>query len=179
MSSSELKPMPASWKICASVALLAGLAACSGGTRDLQTYIDDVKARPAPPLEPLPVMQQFETFEYAAQELRDPFSNPTEDLASGQGAGPRPDPDRRKEPLESFPLDGIDMVGTLGGGEGLIALVMDPERVVHRVVEGNHMGQSDGRITIIREDKIELVELIPDGTGKWIERRAEVALDDK
>lgn len=162
----------------ALAALLAVLlAGCGGGMADLDQYISETKSKPAMPLEPLPVMQQFETFEYAAQDLRDPFSNPTAEQSESNSAL-RPDPNRPKEPLESFPLDGLDMVGTLGEGGALVALVMDPERVIHRVNVGNYMGQTDGRITAIHEDRIELIELAPDGNGGWIERRAEVALDD-
>jgi type IV pilus assembly protein PilP len=153
------------------------LAGCGGSNADLDAYIAEIKSRPPLPLEPLPVMQQFETFEYAAQDLRDPFSNPSTEQTAGDSSL-RPDPDRPKEPLEAFPLDGLDMVGTLGEGDALIGLVMDPERVIHRVNVGNYMGQTDGRITGIFEDRIELVELAPDGNGGWIERRAEVALDD-
>lgn len=161
------------------VGLGLALAACSGGRSELQGYVQEVKNRPAPPLDPLPTMQQFETFEYAAHDLRDPFSNPSAESVSGTGSGPRPDPERRKEPLEAYPLDGLEMMGTLGGGDSLVGLIMDPERVIHRVVVGNYMGQNDGRITSIQEDKIELAELVPDGAGGWIERRAEVALDDE
>jgi type IV pilus assembly protein PilP len=159
--------------------ILVGLAGCSGAMGDLETYVRDVKERPAPPLDPLPVMQQFETFEYAAQDLRDPFSNPSSDQISATDSGLRPDPDRRKEALESFPLDGLDMMGTLGAGTNLVGLIMDPDRVIHRVVAGNYMGQNDGRISVVSEDRIELVELVPDGSGGWIERRAELALDDE
>lgn len=159
------------------LALALGLSGCGTSNADLDAYIAEVKSRPAEPLDPLPVMQQFETFEYAAQDLRDPFSNPTADDSAANN-GLRPDPNRPKEPLESFPLDGLDMVGTLGEGGGLVGLIMDPERVIHRVNVGNYMGQTDGRITAISEDRIELIELAPDGNGGWIERRAEVALDD-
>lgn len=164
------------WVLC--LAVLA-ISACSSGMDDLEKYVQDTKNLPPPPLDPLPVMQQFETFEYAAQDLRDPFSNPSDEQASSAGAGPRPDPDRRKEALEAFPLDGLDMMGTLGAGDSLIGLIMDPDRVIHRVVVGNYMGQNDGRITSISEDKIELAELVPDGAGGWIERRADIALDDE
>ena len=163
--------------IAASATLL--VAGCSGGMSDLDAYIADVNARPAPPLDPLPVMQQFETFEYAAQDLRDPFSNPDDEQNSTAGLGPRPDPERRKEALEAFPLDGLDMMGTLGAEAGLVALVMDPDRVIHRVVPGNYVGQNDGRITSVSEDRIDVVELVSDGSGGWIERRAEIALDDE
>ena len=121
-------------------------------------------------------MQQFETFEYAAQALRDPFSDAWSNADSG---GLRPDPARRKETLEQYPLDSLDMVGTIGKGAGLIALVMAPDKVTHRVRPGAYMGQSDGRITGVQEDRIELVELVPDGAGGWLERPASIALEDQ
>ncbi len=164
--------------LAAATALL--LSACAPGMGDLQAWVAEVKARPPKPLDPLPVMQQFETFEYAAQALRDPFSAPLAEAdGGGAGSGLRPDSTRRKEPLESFPLDSLDMVGTLGTDADMVALVMDPERVVHKVTAGHYMGQSDGRITAIHEDRIELTELVPDGAGGWLERTAQVALDDK
>jgi type IV pilus assembly protein PilP len=160
--------------------LVAGaLAGCDPGMRDLENYVADVKQRPAPPLEPLPVMKQFETFVYAAQDLRDPFSMPQRRDDESRSDGPRPDPNRRKELLEGFPLDGLDMVGLIGEGEAQVGLVMDPQRVVHRVRVGNYLGQSDGRIVAIREDGLELVELIPDGSGGWLERPARLALDNE
>ena len=159
-----------------AIALLAvGLSACVGGQGDLEKWVAEVKARPAPPLDPLPVMQQFETFEYAAQGMRDPFS---EAFSGAGGSGPRPDSARRKQTLEQFPLDSLDMVGTLGTARNLIGLVMAPDKVTYRVRPGAYMGQSDGRITAIYEDRIELVELVPDGAGGWLERPAQVALEN-
>jgi type IV pilus assembly protein PilP len=155
------------------------LSACDPGMRDLENYVADIKQRPAPPLEPLPVMKQFETFVYSAQDLRDPFSLPQRQDQESRVEGPRPDSNRRKEVLESFPLDGLDMVGTLGTGESQLALVMDPSRVVHRVRVGNYLGQSDGRIVAIREDGLEIVELVPDGSGGWLERPAALALENE
>lgn len=151
------------------------LGACAGGRGDLEKWVAEVKARPAPPLDPLPVMQQFETFEYAAQNLRDPFS---EQFTNSGNGGPRPDPGRRKQTLEQFPLDSLDMVGTLGRGGNLIALLMAPDKVTYRVRPGAYLGQSDGRVTAVYEDRIELVELVPDGAGGWLERPATIALED-
>jgi len=155
------------------------LSGCGKSDAELRSWVAQVKARPGPPLEPLPVMQQFETFEYSAQDLRDPFSPPNQEAKSNTANGPRPDPNRRKEQLEAYPLDSLDMVGTLNTGTDRIALIMDPDRVVTRVRPGNYMGQSDGRIKAIFEDHIELVELVPDGAGGWIERQASVSLDDQ
>ncbi|KRA54704.1 fimbrial protein [Pseudoxanthomonas sp. Root65] len=153
-----------------------GVTSTPGDAPNLEKWVEDVRARPAPPLEPLPVMQQFETFEYAAQTLRDPFSNAWSNSDTG---GLRPDPDRRKETLEQYPLDSLDMVGTIGKGAGLVALVMGPDKVTYRVRPGNYLGQSDGRVTSVREDGVELVELVPDGAGGWLERPASLALEDQ
>src|SRR5688572_32613040 len=160
--------------------LLAGAvlatSGCTRGSRDLEQWVAEVKQRPAPPLDPLPVMKQFETFEYAAQNLRDPCSPPAGD--SDGGGGLRPDPSRRKEVLEAFPLDSLDMVGTIGSGDGIIGLVMGPDRVTYRVRPGNYMGLSDGRVTSVFEDRIDMVELVSDGAGGWLERQAKIALED-
>ena len=171
-------------RLAAGLVVLLALAGCARGISstpgeapNLVSFVADVKARPAPPLEPLPVMQQFETFEYTAHTLRDPFSNAFTD--DGSGSGPRPDRNRRKQTLEQFPLDSLDMVGTLGRGAGVIALVMAPDKVTYRVRPGDYMGQSDGRVTGVFEDRIELVELVPDGAGGWLERPASVALEDQ
>ena len=166
--------LPASRWGC--IALLASaLAGCGGSQGDLEKWVAEIRARPAPPLDPLPVMQQFETFEYDAQNLRDPFS---EIFNGGEGGGPRPDAGRRKQTLEQFPLDSLDMVGTLGTGRNLVALLMAPDKVTYRVQPGAYLGQSDGRVTAVNEDRIELVELVPDGAGGWLERPATILLED-
>jgi type IV pilus assembly protein PilP len=152
------------------------LGACSSNTREDEIWVEEVKARPAPPLEPLPVMRQFETFEYAAQDMRDPFSAPIPDRSNAGGGGP--DPTRRKEALEAYPLDSLDMVGTIGAGGSLLGLLMAPDKVTYRVRPGNYLGQNDGKITAVFEDRIEIVELVPDGAGGWLERQAKISLDD-
>jgi len=159
------------------VGAIVALAGCSPGMSDLEAEVRSIKSQRAPPLDPLPVMRQFETFEYAAQDLRDPFSDPTEERASAVGSGPSPDPDRRKELLETFPLDGLRMVGTLDIEGNSWGLVQDPEAVIHRVKTDNYMGQNDGRIVQVLPDRIDLVELVPDGAGGWMERRSSIALN--
>lgn len=90
--------------MAAAVLLLAacgrGVTSTPGDAPNLEKWVEGERARPAQPLEPLPVMQQFETFEYSAQGMRDPF---TDAWTNPQGSGGlRPDPNRRKEPLEGF-----------------------------------------------------------------------------
>jgi len=166
-----------------SMAAVLALGGCAESRSELDAYIAKVKERPGKPLPPLPVMKRFETFEYAAQGMRDPFtkvstSNEEQTTEAVAGSGPRPIKDRRKEELEGFPLDSLDMVGTIGGGADIFGLVKDPSGVVHRVRPNNYMGQNDGHITGIYEDRIELVELFPNGLGGYEERRSAIALDD-
>ena len=167
--------MSSSFRAGVMLAVLGfGLSGCTSDTKEIEEWVAEVKARPAPPLDPLPVMKQFETFEYSAEGLRDPFAVPSPDRDSGSGL--RPDPNRRKEALEAFPLDGMRMVGTIGGSGSLVGLVLAPDKVTYRVHPGNYLGQSDGRITAIYEDRIEMVELVPDGAGGWLERQAKISL---
>lgn len=164
------------------------LAGCTAGRRDLEDWVATEKAKKGSPIDPLPVVKTFETFEYKnqdgqGQELRDPFSPSPEEareeqLADG-GNGPRPDQNRTSELLEKYPLDGLSMVGTLGIGAAIEGLVKDPDGVVHRVHADNYLGQNYGRITSIAEDRIELVELVPNGAGGWMERQASIALGDQ
>ena len=165
-------------------ALVVILSGCAQSRSELEAYIADVKLRPGRPLPPLPKMQEFETFEYAAHEMRDPFAKIAADQnqesdAVATGTGVRPDRTRRKEELEGYPLDGLDMVGTMGAGADIFGLVKDPTGVVHRVGTSNYLGQNDGKILGIYEDRIELVELFPNGLGGWEERRSAIALDDE
>ena len=122
-------------------------------------------------------MQKFETFLYNDQGLRDPFSPPVDN--SNKGNGPRPDPNRPKQPLEAYPLDGLVMNGTLGSGSSIVGLVMSPDRVTHRVVPGNYLGQNDGKVTEVTPTKISITELVSDGAGGWIERQASIALPNQ
>lgn len=161
-----------------AVALLA--TACTTGRADLEQWVAQQKNESAPPLPPLPEIKTFETFIYQAQDLRDPFgANRTAEDTGAAQAGPRPDPNRAKEPLEQFALDSLEMVGTIGTGPGMRALLQDPEGIIHRVHQDNYVGKNYGHIIGITEDHIDLVELVPNGNGGWMEREASIALGDE
>ena len=157
-----------------------GVAACGGDNDDLDQYINEVKARPGGRIEPLPEITPYEGFTYIAdvQGLRSPFVPDTPQASGAAAGGARPDRDRSREYLESFPLDTLGMVGTLYIGETMYGLVQTADGLIHRVVPGNYMGQNDGRITGITESEITLVEIISDGIGGYIERDAAVGLTD-
>lgn len=164
-------------------ALLAGfgLAGCGGDMDDLDRYINEVKARPGGRIEPLPEITPYEVFNYVAdrEKYRSPFVPDSPQAASGApGSNFRPDPDRSREFLEQFPLDTLQMVGTLEMGETNYGLVQTVDGLIHRVVPGNYMGQNDGRIVTVDESEIQLVEIISDGIGGYLEREASVGLAD-
>lgn len=161
-----------------ALAVLALLTGCGRGMGDLQQWVAQEKAKKGASLEPLPVIKHFETFEYVADDRRDPFAPGFDEEEMGAEAGPRPDENRPREPLEMYTLDGLSMVGTIGLDETIEALVKDPDGVIHRVRGGNYLGQNYGRITVISEDRIELAELVPNGAGGWMERQAKIALAD-
>ena len=162
-------------------AAMVGLAACGGDMDDLDQYINEVKSRPGGRIEPLPQIEPYEVFSYVAdaEGVRSPFIPDTPQVAtSGADGGIGPDPDRSREFLEGFPLDTLSMVGTLYIGETMYGLVQTSDGLIHRVVPGNYLGQNDGRISNISESEIELVEIISDGIGGYIERDAAISLSD-
>jgi len=161
--------------------LLLGLAACGGDMDDLDQYINETKAKPGGRIEPLPEITPYEIFTYVAdaQGVRSPFVPDTpQSSGSGAGGGTRPDPTRSPEFLEGFPLDTLRMVGTLYLGDTMYGLIQTSDGLVHRVVPGNYMGQNYGRITEITESDVDLLEIISDGIGGYIERDAAISLSD-
>jgi type IV pilus assembly protein PilP len=162
------------------VSLLA-LTACSGESHnDLSTYVDQVKARKAGRIPPLPEVKNYEFYQYSKADLRDPFkASVTEAITEAMtGVGLQPDMQRNREPLESFPLDTLRFVGHLQQNGRVWAVVTAPDSLVYRVEEGNYLGQNFGRISLISEDRIDLLEIVPDGLGGWIERDATLALEE-
>ena len=156
--------------------VLAGLAAagCSGGQSDLQKWIAETKKKPGGRIQALPEVKPYESFAYSAGNMRSPFQPQG---ASGQ-ASLRPSTRRNREFLENFSLDTLKMVGTFKVGNNFYGLVQSKDGLVHKVQPGNYLGQNDGKVTEITGGKINLVEIIPDGLGGYIERPASLALTD-
>jgi type IV pilus assembly protein PilP len=165
-----------------TIMLVMLLTACSSDDfSDLDKYIQEVKSRPKGNIEPLPEIKVVEPFVFKPDGLRDPFqplekSTENNMLEAAVGNGIRPDTDRRREELEAYSLDSLRMVGTLTNQKGLWGLVKAKDGTIHRVQVGNHMGQNYGKIIRILEDKIEMMEIVPDKPGTWREQQASLAL---
>jgi len=168
------------------VILLAsvGLTACSSDISDLHQFVETAKTTQKPKVSPLPEIKPYETFSYSTSHLKDPFepfaaARPAKTVQASSGkksGGPKPIEGRPREALESFPLDVLRMVGILEQNSVVWALLKGGDGTIHRVRTGNYIGQNHGKIIKIAEDKISLVEIVPDGLGDWIERPASLAL---
>lgn len=163
--------------VLAVIGVAVSLAGCSRSMSDLDQYIAEVNSRPGGPIEPLPEIKTYEVVTYDRADARSPFV-PDLPAAGRDDDGVRPDADRKREFLEGFPLDTLRMVGTLNQDGQLYGLVQTSDRLIHRVVVGNYLGQNDGRIISITDSSIQLVEIIPDGLGGYTERAASIGLGE-
>ncbi len=162
------------------------VAACSGGKEfeDLQDYVVEVNARPKGTIEPLPEFKPYESFQYSAAGLRSPFSPPVEvkliKYQDGKAKSDvKPDFDRPKEYLEGFNIDSLKMVGSIAMTENeLWALVDDSAGGVHRVRPGNYLGRNHGKVADVNGGQIDVIEIVPDGHGGWLERPRTLKLQD-
>jgi type IV pilus assembly protein PilP len=149
---------------------------------DLKEFVASAYRDKKPEIEPLPEIPPYKGFEYSAIEEEDPFNqkNIITERPNGAIAGQSPDTDRRREPLESFPLDALKMVGTLIQGETPYVIVQTSDGTAHRATIGNYMGQNDGKIKQIvpLEQKIVLAELMLDPAGRWVTRELEITIDE-
>jgi type IV pilus assembly protein PilP len=164
-------------KVLMLAATVFALAGCSSHLEDLKEQVKEIKNRPGERIEPLPEIQPYEAFTYAASNLRSPFV-PSAPVRNDVANAVRPDAKRPREFLEQFPLDTLKMVGTLQLQGRTYGLVQGKDGLVHRVLPGNYVGQNDGRVVGIAPTKISVIEIIPDGVGGYIERPAALALTE-
>jgi type IV pilus assembly protein PilP len=164
------------WAALIALTVLSA-SGCSNDMDALQQQVADIKSRPGERIEPLPEIKPYESFTYSAGSLRSPFV-PGAPVRSDIASGVRPDVQRPREFLEQFPLDTMRMVGTLQLQGRNFGLVQGSDGLVHRVLPGNFMGQSDGRIVSITDTRISVIEIVPDGLGGYIERPAALALTE-
>lgn len=151
------------------------LAGCSGGNmQDLHGWVAGIKSRPGTKIEPIPKMTAYHSYTYPAG-LRAPF----EPMSAPKVGSVHPNSSRKKQYLEQFPLDALKFVGEIAFGGTNYALVKDPQGVVHRVHDGDYLGQNNGEITSIGPGMIQLTEIVSDGSGGYLRRPASLSLAQK
>lgn len=162
----------------AAMMLVVGtlVAACGGEShQDLRAWMAEQGKGTRGRLDPVPQIKPYEPFAYNAFDIPDPFKPRKIEPTKG-GNKLAPDLARRREPLESFPLESLTMVGTLEKNKAMYALIRTPEKDIYQVRSGNYMGQDFGVIVGISDTEIKLRELVQDGAGDWTERTSSLQL---
>ena len=169
------------WYRVFSLLLLAMLvSACQQKEKEnLSQFIAEAGKMKTAEIEPLPNIKPVEPYAYSAQEFADPFEvenlKPRQVVAAREGTGP--DTNRRREPLENYPLDSLKMVGTLFRENEQRAILQTPDGAVQTVVVGNYLGQNYGKIVGIDENEIVVEEQVLNSAGTWVGRDASIKVD--
>ena len=179
MRNKVIKPLHATG---VTLAIALGISGCGTNGDDLREYVATVKSQPAGVIPPIPEVTAYQPFTYPVHS-RDPFDSSvvaTELLPQNRPkSDTQIDTNRTAEYLENFQLDSLSMVGTLRQNTGLWALIRTPDGTIQRVTPGNYMGKNYGKITDISESSVNLIEVISDGFGGYMERPAAIALNSQ
>lgn len=167
----------------AAIASVFALAGCGdGGVQEVKQWMDEVRQQTPVSVQKISPPKTFTPFTYAVKDEIDPFS-PVKlsaalaKLAANSTSKIKPDLDRRKEPMENYPLDAIKMVGTLEK-PGLSYALLQVDKSVFQIKVGNYIGQNFGMVTRITDTEVELKEIVRDAAGDWVERSAKLELQE-
>jgi type IV pilus assembly protein PilP len=163
------------------------LAGCgSSSQEEVQQWMAEQRAQTKPRVQPIPEPKKFTPQPYTQEAAIDPFSSQklTQALkrettqSTSSAALLAPELARRKEPLESYPLDTVTMVGSLVKQGQPVALVK-VDNLLYQVHPGNYLGQNYGRIMKVGETEVVLREIVQDAAGEWTERTATLQLQER
>jgi type IV pilus assembly protein PilP len=175
---------PRSWITAAAGLLAAGLlAGCGADLEELQAWMDQQRREVKPNVEPIAPPKKFDPEPYALAESVDPFSVQKLSVAirqevRQQSALLAAEMNRRKEPLEAYPLDSMAMVGSVSK-EGRPHALLKVDNLLYQVSVGQYLGQNYGKITKISETEVVLREIVQDAAGEWIERTSNLMLQER
>jgi type IV pilus assembly protein PilP len=166
-----------------ALGVLSILSGCGdGGIQEVKQWMEEVRRQTPVSVQRIQEPKKFIPFVYSGKNIADPYS-PAKlsaalaKLQANSSSSLKPNFERRKEPLENFPLDTIKMVGTLEK-PGLIYGLLQADKAVFQVKAGNYLGQNFGMITKITETEVELKEIVRDAAGDWVERKAKLELQE-
>jgi type IV pilus assembly protein PilP len=177
-----IRPARARWWLSVAVAAWA-VVGCGGEQEELTQWMEQQRREVKPSVEPLSPPKKFAPQPYAALSGVEPFSNQKLTVALKQEAR-QPNSmlaaeiNRRKEPLEAYPLDSMSMVGSVVKAGRPYALLR-VDNLLYQVKQGDYVGQNYGKITRISETDVGLREIVQDAAGEWIERTSALQLQEK
>lgn len=166
-----------------AVMVLALLAACGAEQEELSQWMEQQRREVKPNVTPLTPPKKFTPQAYVALNGVEPFSAQKLTVALKQEAR-QPNSllaaeiNRRKEPLEAYPLDSMRMVGSVNRAGRPYALLR-VDNLLYQVKQGDYLGQNYGKITKISETDVTLREIVQDAAGEWIERASALQLQEK
>mgnify|MGYP001260563620 CR=1 FL=1 len=175
MSSTIVRPALA-------VAVLAVLAGCGAEQEELTQWMEQQRREVKPNVTPLTPPKKFTPQPYTSLSGVEPFSPQKLTVALKQEAR-QPNSllaaeiNRRKEPLEAYPLDSMRMVGSVTRG-GRPHALLRVDNLLYQVKTGDYLGQNYGKITKISETEVTLREIVQDAAGEWIERASALQLQE-
>ena len=174
---------PSQLNLAAAVMLALSVVACSGEQEELQQWMEQQKREVKPNVEPLSAPKKFVPQAYSAVTGVEPFSTQKLTVALKQEAR-QPNSllaaeiNRRKEPLEAYPLDSMTMVGSVVK-QGHPYALLRVDSLLYQVKIGDYLGQNYGKITKINETDVSLREIVQDAAGEWTERIGSLQLQEK
>jgi type IV pilus assembly protein PilP len=166
-----------------AVMALALLAGCGAEQEELTQWMEQQRREVKPNVTPLTPPKKFSPQAYVALNGVEPFSAQKLTVALKQEAR-QPNSllaaeiNRRKEPLEAYPLDSMRMVGSVNRSGRPYALLR-VDNLLYQVKQGDYLGQNYGKITKISETDVTLREIVQDAAGEWIERASALQLQEK
>lgn len=158
------------------------LSGCSPNVdEEVLKFVKETKEKKSKYVSKIPKIPEMASFQYKAFELRDPFvpySTPSAEtsVSSYQGG---PDLNRPREALEAFPLDSLQMVGTIERDGIFCALLKNTSGNIYRASVGNYVGQNSGKIEKINGTEIAVKEWLSNGKGGWQEHILTIPLRSK
>ena len=165
-------------------ALLAALilVGCAADLDELRLWMVQQRNDTKPTVTPLVPPKKFLPQPYESAGGVEPFSTQKLSVAIKQEASQpnsllTAEMNRRREPLEAYPLDSMAMVGSLTRQNKRFALLR-VDNLLYQVKDGDYLGQNFGRIIKVTETDITLREVVQDAVGEWIERTSTLQLQE-
>lgn len=161
----------------------AMLAGCSAEHEELREWMEQQRREVKPNISPIQPPKKFDPQPYTSAQAVEPFSPQKLSVALKQEAR-QPNSllsaelNRRKEPLEAYPLDSMTMVGSVNK-QGRQFALLRVDALLYQVKVGDYLGQNYGRITKIDETEVAMREIVQDAAGEWIERPATLQLQER
>ena len=159
------------------------LSGCTSPEEEVKARQAEIDRSITPRKSNIEAPRPFTPQSYDAESTDDPFSVARVNAllradTSQNSALLKREQERRKEPLENYSLEALQMVGYVKK-EGKVVALVKADQQLYKVQVGDHMGAAFGKVVQIKESEIVLREIVQDAAGEWIERMTSMQLQEK